>query len=396
MSQLRAGLCLVFVLGGAPAAGAQQPSPIAAHPAAADFIAEMADRHGFEPEPLQALFDQAELRPSVIARISRPAEALPWHSYRKIFLTDARSEAGAGFWAAHADTLAAAEARFGVAAETIVAIIGVETYFGRHTGTDLVLESLATLAFDYPPRAGFFRGELEQLLLLCRDEGFDPAALQGSYAGAMGLPQFIPSSYRRLAIDFDGDSQRDLFHSPADAIGSVANYLARSGWQPGESVAVPARVQGNAHGELLQQGLKPSVTLAELRGLGVSPASPANASKAALLTLEAEQGREFWLGFNNFYAITRYNRSPLYAMAVRDLGREILHQYLSPVVDLPRVEHVQTAKMQRLLHDRGFYPGPIDGRRGPRTDAALASFRSTVANGSSGHGDAALVEALVM
>lgn len=396
MFQLRGGLCLVLALAGCSQASAQDSPSIADHPAAARFIAEMADRHGFEQPFLQTLFEQAELRPSVIARISRPAEALPWRTYRPIFLTDARTQAGAEFWTTHAETLATAEARFGVAAEIIVAIIGVETYFGRHAGTDPVLESLATLAFDYPRRSSFFRSELEQLLLLCRDENFDPPALQGSYAGAMGLPQFIPSSYRRLAIDFDGDSRRDLFQSPADAIGSVANYLAKSGWQPGESVAVRARVQGQAYRDLLQQGLKPSVALAELSALGISPTAPATASKAALLTLEAERGREFWLGFDNFYAITRYNRSPLYAMAVRDLSQEILLEYLLPVVDLPRVEHIQTAKMQRLLHDLGFDPGPIDGRRGPRTEAALSRFRSTVADGRSGRGDAAVVEALVM
>ena len=389
-------LCLLAAL--IPAAAGAEPSAstLASHPQAAAFMAEMASRHGFDRAELEPLFADAKLRPSVIERISRPAEALPWHAYRKIFLSPSRAEAGAEHWAAHADLLAAAEARFGVAAEIIVAIIGVETFYGRHRGSDPVLESLATLAFDYPPRASFFRSELEQLLLLAREEALDVAALRGSYAGAMGLPQFIPSSYRRLAIDFDGDGRRDLFDNPADAIGSVANYLAQSGWRPGESVASPARVRGDGYRELLQRGLEPSMPLAELSAVGVRSAGHPQAERAALLTLEGEQGSEYWLVFDNFYAITRYNRSPLYAMAVRDLGREVLQQYLQPDGDLARVEHVQTAKLQRLLLDRGFDPGPIDGLRGPQTEAALASFRSIVASGLARRGDAAVVEALAM
>jgi membrane-bound lytic murein transglycosylase B len=388
--------CLLTTLCSAITFAKESSPSIASHPLADDFIAEMVSRHGFESDYLQSLLSDARLRPSVIERMTRPAEGLPWHAYRKIFLGRKRVEAGAEFWNRHATLLATAEARYGVAAEIIVAIIGVETFYGRQTGSDPVLESLATLAFDYPPRATFFRGELEQVLLLSREESLDPAALRGSYAGALGLPQFIPSSYRRLAVDFDGDGRRDLLDNPADAIGSVANYLARSGWKPGESVAVPARLRGDQYRTLLQRGLKPSMAVGDLSSIGVSAVQVAQAESAALLSLEGEGGTEFWLGFENFYAITRYNRSPLYAMAVRDLAEEVLDQYLQPARDLPGVQSAQTAKLQRLLRDRGFDPGPIDGQRGPQTDAALISFRGKVASGAGVHGDAALVEALLM
>lgn len=293
-----------------------------------DFIREMSRKHRFDPETLRAVFSRAQDQPKIIEAITRPAEAKPWRDYRRIFLTERRIEGGVAFWQTHAGALARAEREYGVPAEIIVAIIGVETLYGGNTGSWRVLEALATLGFDYPRRADFFRRELEEYLLLTREEGIDPLSLKGSYAGAMGLPQFIPSSYRAYAVDFDGDRHRDLWSNPVDAIGSVANYLARHRWQAGEPVAAPARVDGQAYKAVLAGELKPSLSLGQLAQRGVTWETAAKADEQAiLLELDGEAGPEHWLGFNNFYAITRYNHSPLYAMAVYQLSREIRSRY---------------------------------------------------------------------
>lgn len=314
------------------AAQASPPAPasLAARPAVQAFIREMASKHGFDPNRLTALFGRAYAQPDIIAAITRPAEAKPWYAYRKIFLTSARIQGGVEFWRAHAAALARAEQAHGVPAEIIVAIIGVETRYGGNTGGHKVLEALATLAFDYPKRADFFRKELENYLLLTREEGIDPLSLRGSYAGAMGLAQFMPSSYRAYAVDFDGDGHRDLWSNPLDAIGSVANYLSTHRWQRGGPIATPAKVQGNQYRTLLDQDLKPKHDVRDLSRYGVAPIGRVNGENSAiLLELEGEQGLEHWLGFHNFYVITRYNRSPLYAMAVYQLGQEIRRQYNS-------------------------------------------------------------------
>jgi len=206
----------------------------------------------------------------------------------------------------------------------------VETRYGRHKGKYRVLDALATLGFHYPKRSRFFRSELEQFLVLAREESLDPLAVKGSYAGAMGLPQFISSSYRRYAVDFDGDGQRDLLGNVVDAIGSVGNYLKAHGWKAGQGVAVPARVQGNGYKAILEQGLKPHTAVGRMRDQGVAVAgSEAHTLKAALIEFETEQGPEYWAGFQNFYSITRYNHSPLYAMAVYQLSEEIREAYES-------------------------------------------------------------------
>ncbi len=377
---MRKGLsgAVVLALLGATAAGAttseRQPSLLSSK-SSAGFIDEMVTEHGFGRSELEALFSRAELRPSVIERMTRPAEGLPWHRYRKIFLKEKRIAGGAAFWARNAETLARAEAEYGVAAEVIVAIIGVETLYGEYRGKDPVLESVATLAFDYPRRADFFRGELREFLLLAREEGWQPLEIKGSYAGAMGLPQFIASSYRRLAVDFDGDGRRDLLNNTADAIGSVANYLSRHGWARGETVSVRARASGPAAKTAVARGLKPNTSLDELASMGVKPAGPVTGSKAAVVEMEGEQGVEYWLGLRNFYAITRYNHSPLYALAVHQLSEEVRDRYLEPERDLARMEQVQLAKLQRLLKDSGHDPGPVDGRDGPRTRAAIQQFQ---------------------
>jgi membrane-bound lytic murein transglycosylase B len=291
------------------------------------FVAEMSANHGFDASALGALFGRASRLDSVLAAISKPAEYKPWHAYRPIFLTRERVNGGVAFWQEHAATLAAAAQRSGVPPEIIVAIIGVETSYGRNTGSYKVLDSLATLAFHYPKRAPFFRSELENFLLLTREEGMDPLQPTGSYAGAMGLPQFMPSSFRNYAVDFDQDGRRDIWRNPRDAIGSVGNYLNRHGWQAGEVIALPA-AQSAANATQVSDTVDLKRSVAEYAALGVHPIEAlgpgANAVPAVLLGYEASaDATEYWLGFRNFYAITRYNRSPKYALAVVQLAEAI-------------------------------------------------------------------------
>lgn len=294
-----------------------------------NFLDEMAGRHNFQRTELAALFSQAELKPDIIAAISRPAEAKPWYEYRDIFLTSGRIEGGVEFWDEHAADLARAEKTYGVPAEIIVAIIGVETRYGKNTGSYRVLDALATLAFDYPPRSNFFRKELEQYLLLTREEKIPPLSLTGSYAGAMGLPQFIPSSFRNYAVDFDGDGKRDLWSNPSDAIGSVAHYFSEHGWQTGKPVASRAEVSGEHYSDVLGNGLKPVLSMAQLQEQGVRASDPVPmAALGSLLQFETESGMEYWIGLQNFYVITRYNHSALYAMAVYQLSQQISGQRL--------------------------------------------------------------------
>lgn len=291
------------------------------------FIQELADRHGFDAQQLSQLFRKVKLKQKIIDAISRPAEAKPWHQYRPIFVTESRIDQGVDFWERHSADLERAEQVYGVPPEIIVAILGVETRYGRHKGRYRVMDSLATLAFAYPQRAEFFRSELEHYLLLAREEGLDPLSVMGSYAGAMGYAQFISSSYRHYAVDFDGDGKRDLWNNTTDAIGSIANYFKRHHWQPGGKVAVPAFVGGNHIKVTVKKGFKPHSSIADLSNKGVSPKVKTDpTAMAALIELETRRGPEYWLGLDNFYVITRYNHSPLYAMAVYQLGQAILKQ----------------------------------------------------------------------
>lgn len=287
------------------------------------FIESLAERERFNKAELRGLFEGVERQEAALEAIASPAEGLPWHRYRPIFVTEERARAGAEFRREHSDTLARAEAEYGVPPEIVTAIIGVETYYGRHKGDYPVLDTLATLAFAYPPRAEFFRSELEEFLVLARDEGLNPRGVNGSYAGAMGMPQFISSSYRHYAIDFDGDGRRDLWDSSADVIGSVASYLARHGWQAGAPIASP--VEGSVDAATLDADtLRPELTSAELREADIKASPwPNEGQKVALVELETANGSEFWLGWDNFYAITRYNHSALYAMAVFQLAERI-------------------------------------------------------------------------
>ncbi|MGB5717130.1 MAG: lytic murein transglycosylase B [Gammaproteobacteria bacterium] len=293
------------------------------------FIDMMVDKHGFEQEELVVVFNEAQRREDILELMRKPAEKrLQWHEYRKIFLTPARIDGGVAFWKENADILRKAEAAFGVAPQIIVAIIGVETRYGSNTGRHRVLDALSTLAFDYPPRSEFFTGELEQYLILAREEDIEVVTTTGSYAGAMGYGQFIPSSYRNYAVDFDEDGKRDLWNNKMDIIGSVANYFNRHGWKAGSPVAVRAKVEGDQYSALLELGYKPNTVLDALRHDGVTPIEPMpDDLVAALLSLVQKDGPEYWLAFNNFYTITRYNHSPLYAMAVYQLSEEIRGAY---------------------------------------------------------------------
>ena len=289
-----------------------------------EFITEMTSLHKFDSSELEQLFSHTRVRPEIIEAISRPAEAKPWYEYRPIFLTKDRVNGGVAFWRENVSTLKRARDEYGVPESIIVAILGVETRYGKHTGRYPVLDALSTLAFAYPPRSSFFRKELEHYLLMTREENMDPLAQLGSYAGAMGMPQFISSSFRSYAVDFDGDGRRDLWFSTDDAIGSVGNYFAEHGWKNGEPIAHRERVKGKAYKPLLEKGLKPNLTLQQMRDAGIIlPAGLNPDLKGAVIELEGANGPEIWVGWKNFYVITRYNHSQLYAMAVLQLGDAI-------------------------------------------------------------------------
>jgi membrane-bound lytic murein transglycosylase B len=289
------------------------------------FEEEMERNNGFDAAWLGTLLDQAESLPRIIELMSRPAERVkPWHEYRDHFLTRQRIEEGARFWEDHRAKLAEVESRTGVAQQVIVAILGVETFYGRITGKIRVIDALSTLAFDYPPRSSYFRAELEQFLLLTREEAVDPTVATGSYAGAMGYPQFMPRSYRAYAVDGDADGRRDLWSSTDDVIASVANYLAEHGWRAGEPVVVPATLDFPDAEGLVAGGIVTDETVGSLRakGLEFDTTLPDDAP-ALFVDVAGNDGPELRAGFHNFSVITRYNRSVLYALAVNDLGEAI-------------------------------------------------------------------------
>lgn len=295
------------------------------------FMDTMVNEHGFDAEKMRGWLGEIKLRDDIIAAIMRPAEAKPWHEYKKIFLTKERISGGIQFMKTNAALLKRAQERYGVAPEIITAIIGVETRYGSQQGRYRVMDALGTLAFDYPPRSAFFTKELENFLLMTREENVDPFRLTGSYAGAMGQPQFMPSSFRSFAVDFDEDGRKDLWNNTADVIGSVANYLAVHGWKRGETVVVNARVKGTGYQDLLATGLRTRYTVPEITAKGVKlrGAAPANA-QAILVELQQPKKLEYWVGFDNFYAITRYNRNNHYAMAVWRLAEEIKRGQSTP------------------------------------------------------------------
>jgi len=302
---------------------------ITQQPNVQQFIHEMVQKYGFNEDELVKLLGQATIKQDILTAIARPAEGKPWYQYRPIFLTPERTKQGVEFWQQHSETLARAEEQFGVPPQIIVAILGVETSYGRNTGKYRVLDALSTLAFSYPKRADFFRSELKEFLLLTREEKLDPLTMHGSYAGAIGQPQFISSSYRNYAVDFSGKGQRDLIHNTSDVIGSVANYFAKHGWQNGKPVILPAIARDNDYKKIYTGDLKPRLSINEWGKYGVDAAvkQAPNQELAALVELQsAQDSRQLWLGLNNFYVITRYNHSPLYAMAVYQLSEAIVAQ----------------------------------------------------------------------
>jgi membrane-bound lytic murein transglycosylase B len=296
------------------------------------FVDEVSSRHGFEPDHVYQLLAKAEPQPKILEAMSRPAERVaPWWQYRERFLTEERVSEGAKFWGEHRELLGQVAAERGVPAEYIVAIIGVETLYGRITGRWRVLDALTTLAFDYPPRSTYFTGELESFLLLAREESVDPLTALGSYAGAMGAPQFMPSSYRRYAVDHGQDKRRDLWMQWDDVIASVSNYFREHGWQPGAPVLIECTVEPDAPIVANPRNLELNETLDGLRAQGVELESdlPGD-TPVILIPAEERQGPAYRIGFRNFQVITRYNRSLRYAMAVHDLAQAVLARAQRP------------------------------------------------------------------
>ena len=300
------------------------------HPGTDEFVKRATTEYGLAEDDVRALLSEAEYKQSIVDAISRPAEGKPWHEYRKIFLTSKRINEGVDFWIENRELISTASKQYGVDEEAIVAIIGVETFYGRITGSYRTIDSLVTLGFYYPQnlssdRSPFFSNELLQYMKLASEEGLPANEVTGSYAGAMGMGQFMPSSYREYAVDFDQDGSRDLWRSTADVVGSVANYLHRHGWEPGQPVTRRAIASKDADfAELEKRNYKPSLSVAEWEGKGFKSSNELPPElPAAVLKLVEETRNTYWLVFNNFYVITRYNRSPRYAMAVYELSQEI-------------------------------------------------------------------------
>ncbi len=316
---------LVLAATTACAEGKDDDNNYSDHPQAKVFVDKMVSEHGFERAYVNSLLAEATRKQSILDAISRPAEKTKtWAEYRKIFVTEKRIQKGREFMQTYAKPLSRAERDFGVPAEIIAAVIGVETYYGGNKGSYRVIDALATLGFDYPPRASFFSKQLEEYLLLVREQKFDAKALMGSYAGAMGFGQFIPSSYRHYAIDFDGDGVADIINNPVDAIGSVANYFKSHGWRKDETVTVQASVASGYDASVTNGSLKPKHTVAELQATGYEPLQAIKGDQpATAMYLQGVEGDEFWIGLKNFYVITRYNHSRLYAMAVFQLSEAL-------------------------------------------------------------------------
>ena len=338
MNKTLAALALALVTQISTAA----PDSIATLPEAEAFARDLEQRHGFAAATILGQF--AEIRPNarVLQLIAPPTSPTQrsWERYRPRFVNEQRIAGGVRFWQDNAVTLARARALYGVPEEVIVAIIGVETVYGRNTGGFSVLEALATLAFQYPRRADYFRTELEQFLLLTRENGLDPLAVKGSFAGAIGIPQFMPGSQRRYAVDFDGDQRVDLANSVDDAIGSVARFLEQHGWQAGQPVAVPANLPGKPDASLLEAGIRPSLRAGDLFDRGILAAAAPESTVTLVDLVSPERETEYWLGFENFYVITRYNRSSFYAMSVYQLAEEIRRA-------MPANGAAKTARMNR-------------------------------------------------
>ncbi len=305
------------------------PKPFNQRPEVKRYINHLAKKYDFDRAKLNNLFANVTIDDRVIALMKRPYEAKSWAVYRKHFLTKQRIDGGVKFWQQHAKTLAQAQRKYGVPPSIIVAIIGVESRYGNIQGKFSVFNTLATLAFAYPKRAKFFRNELTQFLLFTREDKVDPLSIKGSYAGAMGQPQFMPSSYRHYAVDFSGNGKRDLANNPQDVIGSIANYLKENGWQRGKPIATQAMINGQKYRQLNLKIRKPTYTTTTLAKYGIKPTGKVNsAAKIKLIKLNGMSGAgPHWLGYYNFYVITTYNPSNQYAMAVYQLSQAIKKAY---------------------------------------------------------------------
>jgi membrane-bound lytic murein transglycosylase B len=314
----------------APPAGAQAALPTldAAREDVQRFIGMMARRHRFNRTNLTTLLQDVRTQPRILELIQRPAEkTLTWREYRQRFLTDERINGGVALWQAHREALDRIAAQSGVPAEYLLAITGVETFYGRITGRFRVVDALATLAFDYPPRSEFFRKELEQFLMMAREESLDASSPLGSYAGAMGIPQFMPSSFRRYAVDGNNDGRRNLWDHGPDVFASVANYFRAHGWRSGQPVLADATHTAAPDDPLqVKVALTETITELRLRGYRFDTVLPEQ-SRAMLVAAADDTGRQWRVGFQNFYVITRYNRSTLYAMAVHELAQAIALRY---------------------------------------------------------------------
>lgn len=321
---LQAGLAALSLV-----AGNSQAGDFSQYEELTAMIEQLEADKVYAPGELAGIFGNVARQDKILELIAKPAEkSKEWKDYRPIFMTESRVQSGLAFWDQYREPLARAEKTYGVPSSMILAILGVETKFGGNKGGYRVIEALSTLGFDYPPRAPFFRKELREFLVLSKQNGMDPLAVQGSYAGAMGFPQFMPSSWRRLAVDFDGDGRIDLINNPVDAIGSIANYFKSNGWRQGEPVTVRARIQGQDYDNATSKELKPVTTLAELARQGLIPRDPLlqptpGSTPVSGLRLQGTNGGEFWIGFNNFFVITTYNRSILYAMAAHQLAEAL-------------------------------------------------------------------------
>jgi membrane-bound lytic murein transglycosylase B len=307
-----------------PSGFAQTSNFVELKPEVEQWVLRMAREHQFDAIKLRNMVVQFKPNKTIIKAFNTPATSKPWHYFENLYVTESRIDGGAAFWNEYAELLQRARVKYGVPEEIVTSIIGIESLYGKHTGHFQVADALYTLGFEVPRRSQFFQGQFEHFLLLTRENGFDPLELKGSFAGAMGIPQFIPSSYRDYAVDFDGDGRTDLWNSVADAVGSVANYLSRFGWNDGGQVVVRAKMSAAAPDNLESLGVKPSLTMKEFRARGVEPdGNVADDTDGGFFVLEDKQGPQYWISLNNFYVITRYNRSKNYAMAVHLLAQEI-------------------------------------------------------------------------
>ncbi len=301
------------------------PKNFATRPDVQAYINSLVQKYNFDPVWLSETFGQVVPNKKIIKLMTRPSEVKPWYFYRSLFITKTRVNNGIEFWRQNQSALKQAEQVYGVPASIIVAIIGIETSYGDIKGKFRIIDALSTLAFLYPARAKFFRDELTQFLLLARDYKWDPTSVRGSYAGAIGMPQFMPSNYRHYAVNFSGKKEVDLINDPADSIGSVANYFKERGWEQGEPIASPARGSlwcFHLYNERFKKGNLPIATLFQLNKIGISPDKTfPDSMKATLMKLNNGIDEEYWVGFKNFYVITRYNSSILYAMAVYQLSQ---------------------------------------------------------------------------